>query len=109
MSSSPSSQHQRLRVALEANGLDTSGTLQECLDRLLQSRGHGKKRARTASKRKSDSSTVTGAIASSIAANVSSKLSRLPQCVLDQLSGLLDDDLDAEPDAIAEYLVAGSS
>ena len=44
--SDPESQLARLRVALAANSLDTNGTLEECLDRLLKSRSGKKKRKR---------------------------------------------------------------
>lgn len=71
-------QHKRLQTALAANGLDTSGTMQQCLDRLLS--------ANSNKKRKTPGTPATTAAASAaILTNVKDKIEALPQTTLTEL------------------------
>lgn len=69
----------RLRVALEANGMDTSGSTQQCLDRLLCSTSSTQKRKHT-------TPAYTEALRKAILGNVQTKLKTLPLHLLIDMS-----------------------
>lgn len=72
-----SAQHARLQKGLAANGIHTSGTMQQCLDRLLQTNPRKRKSVQVPA--------TTAAVRAAIVSNVEDKLDMLPDRVLSDL------------------------
>lgn len=72
-------QHKRLQTALAANGLDTTGNMQQCLDRLLSANSNPKKR------KAPGTPATTAAASAAILTNVKDKIEALPQTTLTEL------------------------
>ena len=72
-------QHKRLQTALAANGLDTGGNMQQCLDRLLSASSNPKKR------KAQHAPATTTAASAAILTNVKDKIEQLPSSTLADL------------------------
>ena len=93
--------HSRLQIALRANGLQSDGSFQECLDRLL---GAGACK-RTHSVSKKHEATTTSVQYASFKANVCANLRGLDESLRTNLGAALLGDGEHDIDAIATALM----